>query len=426
MLRKSIQVQTDHYVPPGADPSGPKVYFRCIGPNSKVHQMKLSSDTAIQVLVAKLPFAGPYTWHDIPIDPRLTPSHYNMLAGEENCVTLIAQGSEKLNPQSFDTTSDKVRALNFKIRQLEEEVEQKNKILKEIYAQHPSIEALREENGKLRFDNSILTNEKISMAARIKDLEENLKFHVHASTVPEPPVDVDREDTINQLRMEISRWQENALNPKVQPHSTITHGTIGDAEYIQSPNPAIKDGHALMNLMSEVITSLKRLPNEIGSMVQTTKPVVSHYRNPTATHMAHHHYQPSRAPSVASIHGAESNTPRTQQQQQQQHTPSSHHHHMYSSPRPSVAVSHYPPKIVRVVYINEATGEEEHEKVEVIPPVNIKRTLEAVRMTNKSVNLGRAVVCVQSEGAEPVVLDTIKEARKVLHPNDILYIAFLK
>ena len=222
-------------------------------------------------------------------------------------------------------------------------------------------------------------------------------------------LDPDRDDTIAQLKNEMSKWQASvnqSFGKSSQP--VIVPVTNFRAPAGSSPAKGHGDTTALMSLMGDVLQNLKGLPHEINSILKSAQPqgvggyTRSAHASGGATAASTTPVSRVRSPSLTTL----------------SHAVSRH---------PSPIQSHYPARSVRVVYINEATGDEEHERLEVIPPVNVKRSLEAVKIAKRGqLNLAKAVVCIQADGLDPMVVDPMREARKVLQANDILYIAFLK
>jgi len=531
MLGRSIHTQTDHWVI-GGEPHGPKVFFRCVTADSRVHQLKLSSDCALQVLLQKLPSSGPYEWHGILLDPRLTPSHYNMLPGEEHCVTIHCKGHAAPAGVGWED-SDKVRALNYLVRALEDEVESKNRILQQAYASQGNMEDLRDEITSLRCETEKLRDEKRKLTARIREVEEKMSYNVRAAS---PVVlDADREITMGNLKAEIAMWQAGVGTGKMvaaptapstmsigkfsPKHSPATGRVAVPSASVQSVIPAQPldpapseaahviaqlqgqitalrgqlDEHCvllqreqsqsgvdmgvLLHMMSDVLTNLKTLPSEIrGVLAQPHRaeaPAVQSHHSYSVQGGLNESVQRARTPpppqvlsppekipspqshpplpSSAVAPSVRPDSPRTRSistraqitppqtgpcQEQQAPTPANNgrkaqvqreRQEVEESRRQQRTQQFYStaPRPVRVVFINESTGQEEHHKFDVVPPVNLRRTLDAVKSTMK-VNMAKAVVCLQSKGMDPVVIDVTRDERRVITSTEILYIAFLK
>lgn len=121
-MRKAVvsrSAQTEVFV---ADDTTRKCFFRVVF-EGRTLQFKLPFTTAFNVLFSRVPVVGDFVWHGIVLDGSLSPAHYNMLCGEENCATLNVVLNTRKSSTVLDDiqASDAVRAVSFRLRLQEEE-----------------------------------------------------------------------------------------------------------------------------------------------------------------------------------------------------------------------------------------------------------------------------------------------------------------
>jgi hypothetical protein len=135
------------------EPRGPKVYFR-IQFGDKTLQFKLANDSVLRVLFSKMDVVGVFVWHGVVLDGELTPRHYGMKAGEENCVTLhVARDPNRSQTYAREIESNDVarahayqrRIAEDKAQRLEAELEQSQQ---QVYALHAELRQLTESGVK--------------------------------------------------------------------------------------------------------------------------------------------------------------------------------------------------------------------------------------------------------------------------------------
>lgn len=140
-----------------------KCFFRVVF-EGRTLQFKLPRDCALAVLFSKVPVVGDFVWHGIVLDSSLTPTHYNMLSGEENCATIhVAISNHRVSTYADDVVvNDAIRAAGFRLRLQEEENDaikvECDELRAQIFALHRELSSVVEVNAQ-RLDDERLKNE---------------------------------------------------------------------------------------------------------------------------------------------------------------------------------------------------------------------------------------------------------------------------
>eukprot|EP00760_Papus_ankaliazontas_P005901 PhM_4_TR12802/c0_g1_i1/m.34106 len=438
-----VETQTGYWIPP-SDPHGPKVYFRCVVPDGRTLQLKLAEDACFGVLFSKLPSPGPYEWHGVCLDASLTPSHYNMNSGEENCVTLVHVASSAVPSARHD--QDKVRALYFTIRQLEDELNHRTNAMHSLHLELETFEETKRQLGLREAEVKELRKERSELNRRLAEFSHIAEVHKKASFM-QPAVDAEREDKIHQLSFEIQQWQrsiEEKLRTNNPPQDVIVSAKVistdGERAQFYAENGGRRAVFASLNsnkVHEPKPSAPPKQEQQLNNSESLTAPPPQ--PQPIPKHVSHstsHSSSNNRAPEEAKKPSPTTATTTTknhsvtvtkQTPRKATTTPTSQHQSLSSSS--SKTPVQVQPRAVRVIVINEATGSEERLKISVVPPVNLRRTMEAVKQEGmiKDEAIKKAVVCVQqSETGEPSVVDVVKEGKRVLGVSDVVYVAVLK
>lgn len=133
--------------------SGEKCFFRIVF-EGRTLQFKLPKACALSVMFARIPVVGDFVWHGIILDGSLSPMHYNMLPGEENCVTLhVVVNSHRTTTFGDDVVmNDAVRAAGFRLRLQEEENDslriECDELRAQVFALHRELSTVVEINAQ--------------------------------------------------------------------------------------------------------------------------------------------------------------------------------------------------------------------------------------------------------------------------------------
>lgn len=180
MLRKNLvsrSCQTEIFVSGDSDE---KAYFR-LSFEGRSLQFRLPMSSALAVLFSKVPVVGDFVWHGIVLDGSLTPLHYNMLPGEENCsfVQVVVNHRKALTYADEIMANDAVRAVSFRLRLQEEENDALKVEIDELQAQifslHRELSSVTELCGKKieeeRIKKDLANDEKTTLQANFRRLE---------------------------------------------------------------------------------------------------------------------------------------------------------------------------------------------------------------------------------------------------------------
>lgn len=146
----SRSCQTDIFV---SNENADKCFFRIVF-EGRTLQFKLPSTCALAVMFSKIPVIGDFVWHGIALDSSLTPTHYNMLCGEENCATVHVVVSNHRSTTHADEIimNDAVRAAGFRLRLQEEENDalkvECDELRAQIFALHRELSTVVELNAQ--------------------------------------------------------------------------------------------------------------------------------------------------------------------------------------------------------------------------------------------------------------------------------------
>lgn len=156
------------------------MYFRVVF-EGRVLQFKLPITSSLSVLFAKVPVVGDFVWHGIVLDGSLSPSHYNMLPGEQHCVTIhvVLNHRNAMTYADEVMTSDAVRSVSFRLRLKEEENDSLRVELEELQAQifalhrelNNVVEASAARVDEERRQRDLLAEERTELLATVRRLE---------------------------------------------------------------------------------------------------------------------------------------------------------------------------------------------------------------------------------------------------------------
>jgi hypothetical protein len=153
--------QTDVFV---ASENADKCFFRIVF-EGRTLQYKLPINCALAVMFSKVPVVGGFEWHGIALDSSLTPMHYNMLPGEENCATIhVVMKNYRSTTYSDDLIiRDAVRATSFRLRMQEEESDslrvQCDELRAQIFALQRELSNVVESNAQRLEDERVKREE---------------------------------------------------------------------------------------------------------------------------------------------------------------------------------------------------------------------------------------------------------------------------
>jgi hypothetical protein len=169
--------QTELYSP---DPSGDKAFFRIVFEGQTL-QFKLPMGAALSIMFSRVPVKGDFIWHSIVLDGSLSPSHYNMLPGEEHCATIHVAANYRRSMTFAEEAmvNDAVRAISFRLRLKEEEndslKQEIDDLHAQIYALHRELSNVSEmaarklEEERVRRD--MIVEERFQLESNLKRIE---------------------------------------------------------------------------------------------------------------------------------------------------------------------------------------------------------------------------------------------------------------
>jgi hypothetical protein len=241
--------------------SNEKCFFRIVF-EGRTLQFKLPKASALSVMFSKIPVVGDFIWHGIVLDGALSPMHYNMLPGEENCATLhVVLNSHRVSTFGDDiVVNDAIRAAGFRLRLQEEENDslkiECDELRAQIFALHRELSSVVENNAQ-RLEEERRKREEV--------LEKNLQLQAAFRRLESDHELLKRRSSVRNAMQGIHSKSQTGI-PTIRVHCVVIEHDQSEGNelpFIEIPEPATVAA-ALERLMS---THSSRLPPPDQSMI---------------------------------------------------------------------------------------------------------------------------------------------------------------